>query len=332
MKVAIIGAGAIGSVLGGLLARAGEDVTLVARQPHVDRVNANGLVMDGALGTLTIPVKAAERLDFKPDLAIVAVKTQDIVAALQENAELLENSVVMMIQNGIQADKLASQVVDRKNILSAVLLFSATFLEPGKVTYAVAGRMAIGEPFKHEITPRVTRLSEIFSKSIPTTASSNIQGMHWTKLIINENNALPAITNLAIQEINKNSKLRKLSGLLMREAVGTLDAAGISIASLPGLPAGLLRLLVHLPWPLQGILPRMIARAMGKLPALGSTLQSIRKGEKTEIDYLNGEIVTIGEKINHPTPYNTAVVKMVHEVESTGVFLTSKEVQTRVDI
>lgn len=332
MKVAIIGAGAIGSVLGGLLARAGEDVTLIARQPHVDEVNANGLVMDGALGTLTIHVKAAEKLDFKPDLAIVAVKTQDIVAALRENAELLENSIVMMIQNGVQADTLASQVIDHKNILSAVLLFSATFLEPGKVTYAVAGKIVIGEPFMHEITPRVTQLTNIFSKSIPTTASSNIQGIHWTKLIINENNALPAITNLTIQEVNKDSKLRKLSGLLMREAVDVLDAASISIASLPGLPAGLVWLLVYLPWPFQGMLPRMIARAMGKLPALGSTLQSIRKGEKTEIDYLNGEIITIGRKTNHPTPYNTAVVKMVHEVESTGVFLTAEEVRKRVGI
>lgn len=104
------------------------------------------------------------------------------------------------------------------------------------------------------------------------------------------------------------------------------------VASLPGLLVGLLYLLAYLPLPLQGTLPRMIARAMGKLPALGSTLQSIRKGEKIEIDYLNGEIITVGEKINHPTPYNTAVVRMVHEVESTGIFLTTQEVQKRTSI
>ena len=83
MRVAVIGAGAIGSVIGGLLARAHEDVTLIGRRPHVDAVNRNGLRIDGALGTMLVRVRAAERLDFRPDLALLTVKTQGVAATAQ---------------------------------------------------------------------------------------------------------------------------------------------------------------------------------------------------------------------------------------------------------
>ncbi|MGA2491072.1 MAG: 2-dehydropantoate 2-reductase [Anaerolineales bacterium] len=73
-RIVVVGAGAIGSLLGGLLAHAGEDVTLIARQAHVEAIQENGLRIEGVLGTLIIPVKAAEALDFQPDLVLLAVK------------------------------------------------------------------------------------------------------------------------------------------------------------------------------------------------------------------------------------------------------------------
>jgi len=85
MKITVIGAGAIGSVVGGLLCKAGEDVTLIGRKPHVDAINQNGLILEGESGKMVIQIKAAENLDFKPDLTLLTVKAQD-VAFSQESA------------------------------------------------------------------------------------------------------------------------------------------------------------------------------------------------------------------------------------------------------
>ncbi len=92
MKIAVIGAGAIGSVIGGLLSKAGEDVTLIGRKPHVDAINQNGLILDGESGKMVIQVKAAENLDFKPDLALLTVKTQDVESSVRKVQPFLSGS------------------------------------------------------------------------------------------------------------------------------------------------------------------------------------------------------------------------------------------------
>jgi len=81
MKIAVIGAGAIGSVMGGLLSKSGEHVILIGRKPHVDAINQNGLILEAPPEKVVIQVEAAENLDFKPDLALLAAKTQDVESA-----------------------------------------------------------------------------------------------------------------------------------------------------------------------------------------------------------------------------------------------------------
>jgi len=104
MRIAIIGAGAIGSVIGGLLSKSGEDVTLIGRKPHVDAVNRNGLVLDGEAGRIVIQVKAAEDLDFKPELAWLTVKAQDVVSSVRKVQTFLFGPLVVPMQNGVQSD------------------------------------------------------------------------------------------------------------------------------------------------------------------------------------------------------------------------------------
>ena len=101
MKIAIIGAGAIGSVIGGLLSKAGEDVTLIGRKPHVDAVNRNGLVLDGEAGRIVIQVNAAEDLDFKPDLALLTVKAQDVISSVRKAQPSLSGTRLVTMQNGV---------------------------------------------------------------------------------------------------------------------------------------------------------------------------------------------------------------------------------------
>lgn len=329
MRIAIIGAGAIGSVVGGLLAKAGEDVTVIGRRPHVDAVNRNGLRIDGVVGTMQVRVGAVERLDFVPDLALLTMKTQGVAAAAREIRPYVVGVPVVTMQNGVRSDELVADVLGKEGILSCVVLLGATFLEPGSVTYTTQGVLVLGVPFG-SIDERTRSVAAILDKAVPTHLSANIAGAHWTKLIINENNALPAVTGLSIQEVNRRPALRKFSVLLMKEAAATIAAAGIKLASLPRLPKAALRTTLSLPTPVASRLLRVLSRSLGKTPALGSTLQSVRRGEKTEIDYLNGEIVVLGKKTGRPTPYNAAVVELVHQVEATGAFLTTEEVTAAV--
>jgi 2-dehydropantoate 2-reductase len=330
MRVAVIGAGAIGSVVGGLLARAGEDVTLIGRRPHVDAVNRNGLRIDGAVGTMQVRVSAAERLAFKPDLALLTTKTQGVAATVREIRPYVIGVPIVTMQNGVRSDELVADVLGKQDLLSCVVLLGATFLEPGSVTYSTQGVLVLGVPFG-PIDERTRSVAAILDKAVPTQLSANIAGAHWTKLIINENNALPAVTGLSIQDVSRRPALRRLSVLLMREAAATIAAAGIKLASLPRLPVIALRSTLWLPMPVASRLLNLLSRSLGKTPALGSTLQSVRRGEETEIDYLNGEIVALGKRTGRPTPYNTAVVKLVHQVAATGSFLTTEAVTAAVN-
>jgi len=330
MRLAVIGAGAVGSVIGGLLARAGEDVTLIGRRPHVDAVNRKGLRIDGALGLVQVRVSAAERLDFTPDVALLTAKTQGVVAAAREIQPYVAGAPVVTMQNGVRGDELVASVLGKEGILSCVVLFGATFLEPGTVTYSPRGVLVLGAPFG-PIDERTRTIAAILDKAVPTHLSADIAGAHWTNLIINENKALPAVTGLSIQDINRRPALRRLSVLLMREAAATIQAAGISLASLPNLPATVLRTTLRMPVPVASRLLGLFSRSLGERPALGSTLQSVRRGEKTEIDYLNGEVIALGKRTGRPTPYNTAVVDLVHQVEATGKFLTAGAVTAAVN-
>jgi 2-dehydropantoate 2-reductase len=325
MKIAVIGAGAIGSVLGGLMARAGVDVTLIGRQSQVSAIHRNGLAIDGALGSFVIRVPAHEKLDFVPDLAILAVKTQNIAEALRENQFYIQAAPVMTLQNGARADQMVADIIGGERLYSGVVLFGATYLEPGKVTYATAGRLIIGKPFGDPDPETLRQIAETLGKAMPTSTTTTISGAHWAKLIVNENNALPAITGLSIQEVNRIPELRKLSVLLMKETLNVFRASGIVPAALPALPIGLVTLLLRMPVVLAQVVPILGSRSLGQIPVLGSTLQSVKRGEKTEIDYLNGEVVALGKRTGTPTPYNTAVVSLVHQVEDQHQFLSVEQ-------
>ena len=324
MKIAIIGAGAIGSVLGGLLAQAGLDVTLIGRQPHVSAINQNGLALDGVLGSFMVRVRAREQLDFVPDLAILAVKTQNLAVATRENKPFIQDATVLTLQNGMRADQMVAEIIGGEHLYSAVVLFGATFLEPGKVTYAMAGQLVIGKAFGTPDPQTLQKLAVTLGQAIPTHTTTNISGAHWTKLIINENNALPALTGLSLQEVNTLPELRTLSVLLMKETLTVFRAADIVPASLPMLPIGVVKLLLSMPVVLAQVVPMLYSHRLGERAVLGSTLQSVKRGEKTEIDYLNGEVVALGERTGTPTPYNTAIVELVHQVEDQHQFVSVK--------
>ncbi len=149
-RIAIIGAGAIGSSLGGLLGRAGHDVTLIGRSAHVDAVRTGGLHVDGVLGSFTVNVAASESLQAPPDLVFLTVKSQDVAAAVQANATVLAGASIVTFQNGVRSDELVRSCGARsrtRGSRASSSNFHASFLEPGQVTILYAGPLVVGRPF-----------------------------------------------------------------------------------------------------------------------------------------------------------------------------------------
>ncbi len=332
-KIVVVGAGAIGGIVGGLLSRAGEDVTLIGRKPHIDTINKEGLFIDGVLGEMRVKVKAAEHLDFRPDLVLLAVKTQDVESAAREIEPYVSAVPIVTMQNGVRSDDMLADVVGRANIISCVVLFGGTFLEPGKITisnYSKRGSLLLGEAFGPN-GKKLERVAAILNKALPARVVKDVRRAHWTKLIANLNNAIPAITGLSIQEMGNHQELNMLSVLLMKEGLHVVELAGIEPVSLPGLPISIVKIILNMPLPVASSALRLISRSLGNVPIPGSTLQSIRRRKATEIDYLNGEIVTLADKIDVPAPRNTAIVNIVHRVEAEVEFLTAVELLAAVE-
>ncbi|WP_219974701.1 ketopantoate reductase family protein [Rubrobacter xylanophilus] len=329
-RIAIIGAGAIGSVLGALLSRAGHDVTLIGRPAHVDRIQRDGLHVEGAFGSFVASVSAAATLDFQPDLAFLTVKTQDVLAAVQANQQFLTDALVVTFQNGIRSDELVAKFLPPTQIISAVVTLNASYLTPGTVTVVYPGSVVLGRSFGHPDS-HVDAVAAMLHRVIATQVSANIVGARWLKLIVNLNNALPALTNLAFHEVLAEPYLRQLAVRLMREGLHVVNQADIHLESLPDVSTTLIRLLARLPVQLAGGLLAARARRLAtRGPLLVSTLQSLRRGRSTEIDYLNGEVVRVGHEHNVPTPLNATIVEMVHQTEQTGRFWTVDAIRARI--
>jgi 2-dehydropantoate 2-reductase len=331
-KIAILGAGAIGSALGGLLRRAGRDVLLVGRARQVAAIRAKGLQVDGVLGSFTVEVDATEKLEASPDLAFVTVKLQDLFTILAEYKNLLNDVPVVLFQNGVRGDEIAANVLPkRERIASVVVSMSANFLTPGEVTIVNARALVVGRPFAPNDVA-LLEIAAILRGAIPTVVSNNIRGAHWLKLLVNLNNALPAMTNLSSLDVYRDAYLTRVALRAMREGIDAINAAGIALESLPGFPAALARTMRLLPLGLAAhFLSFVVGRQETRWPMFGSTLQSLRRGRPTEIDYLNGEVVALGRRVDVPTPVNIAIVELVHQVERTGRFLPTDEIRRVIE-
>jgi 2-dehydropantoate 2-reductase len=215
----------------------------------------------------------------------------------------------------------------REQIISVVVNTGASYLTPGTVTVSYTGSLIVGRPFG-PLDSQVETLAGLLGAVIPTRVSSNILGAHWLKLIINLNNAFPAITNWTIPQVYADPYLRQLSIRVMREGLAVVKGAGIQLESLADVSVNSIRMLGILPIPLASLfLVSSNRRLKSEWPLLGSTLQSLRRGRPTEIDYLNGEIVRVGQQHNTPTPLNAAIVAMVHQIEKTGQYLKVEAIQ-----
>ena len=320
MQVVVYGAGAIGSLVGARLHEAGAEVRLIGRQAHVDAIRANGLLIKGLEESRLVHLPATTILDGAADIILLTVKSQDVQDACRTIAALHSDATVVTMQNGVRSDREAADILGRGRIVGCVLNISATYLEPGVVEQNTRALFQVGAPFP-ESAARVDAVLALLSPVVKTEFVLDIARARWTKLMANLNNAIMTITSLPIGKALRHPGLARLAIATIREGVRTAQLGGFGLDQ--SRRARTFRLMATLPMSLSYLLFRR--RLAGNFPTDStygpSTLQSLKRGSSSELDYLNGEIVTLGEQIGRRTPYNTGLLE-----QGRAVFATRRNV------
>lgn len=330
MRIAVLGAGAMGGVLAALLDRAGHEVEVTARGEHLTAIQREGLLVDGGWGEHRARVTAGPRLGSRPELAIVTMKAMDAATAAAEHASLLDGVPVVVVQNGFGGLERVAEALPRSRVVGGLSMIAASFVEPGHVRVTTPAMTLLGMVHAGADDAPARFAAEVLGAVVPVELTDDLEGARWTKLIVNQVNALPAITGLSVQEVIDHRGLRLLMTRSMREAVRIALARGVRFAPLSGMTHARLRRLGHAPLWFGQRLPLALRRYLGEVPNPGSTLQSLRRGQATEIDYLNGAVVAVAREAGRDAPVNAVLTELVHEVERTGRFLPPLEVLDRV--
>jgi 2-dehydropantoate 2-reductase len=303
LKICMLGAGALGSAIGGTLAAAGSEITLVdVFKPHVDAINTQGLRMRSAEGERVVRAKAA--IDARDvgvvDLVIVLVKSFHTREAMQGALSLVgPGTVVMSLQNGLGHEDILADVVGKQHVIAGKTYVGGVFLSPGQVIAGVAGKETLIGELDGTITPRVQAVATEFERAgLSTVVSENIYGTMWDKLLVNvATGALAGITRLTYGDLYAVKEIEACAIAAVEEAMAVAQANGIELSTRVPRDA----------W----------VKASEGLPRdfKTSMLQSLEKGSVTEIDFINGSVVRWGARCNVPTPVNQTLVACIKGIE-----------------
>src|SRR5881227_3560654 len=246
MRIGIIGAGAIGSVVGGLLTKAGHDVTLVDQWPeHVEAMRKHGLRLSGTCGEHAIQVKAfhlheAQAIEEPFDAVFVAVKSYDTewATALAVRHLREPGGVVVDFQNGLNDERVAA-IAGRARTLGCVITIGAGLYEPGHATRTDTGKVGfkVGELDGQE-TARARELARILNDVAPAHVTTNLFGERWSKLSVNcMANPLAGLSGLGTAEVRTQSGPRRIAIFVGAEAIKVGRACGYEVEPIYGIVA-----------------------------------------------------------------------------------------------
>jgi 2-dehydropantoate 2-reductase len=298
VKVAVVGAGGVGSVFGGRLAAAGHDVWLVHRRREmVDAVRHDGLQLersDGATERIALWATDSTSEVGEVDLVLILTKSTDTRAAAEASRCMMgDASVALTLQNGLGNLETMAEVLGPERVLVGMTYAGAALVSPGHVRHTATGQSFVGEPNGHH-SPRAEHLARTFSEAgMPTEATDRLWEMVWGKLVINAAmNATCGLTGASGEAALRSPAACVWLDLVAEETATVAAALGIS-----------------LPYPNAAARVRKHCLDVGR--SRPSMLQDMERGRPTEIDAINGAIVRAGGRLGIPTPCNQALLLLV---------------------
>ncbi|MET3464699.1 ketopantoate reductase family protein [Variovorax atrisoli] len=303
MKIYFLGAGALGCAIGGTLAAAGSDVTLIdPYQAHVDAINRDGLRMKVGDSERVVRVRAAldaAKLE-APDLLIVLVKSFHTRAAIEGARNIVgPDTAVMSLQNGMGHEEILSEVVGAGHVLAGKTYVGGVMLAAGHVIAGTQGKRTVIGEIDGRISERAGAIAAEFERAeLPCEVSGNILGAMWDKLLINvATGALSGITGQVYGSLYAVPEIEATAIAAVAEAMTVAEAGGVKLSIKAPRDAWVMAA--------EG-LPYEFKTSM---------LQSLEKGSITEIDFINGAVVRIGRKYDIPTPVNQTLVAAIKGIE-----------------
>jgi 2-dehydropantoate 2-reductase len=294
MKVAVMGAGAVGCYYGGMLARAGHEVVLIGRPQHVEAIERSGLRLEAQSFDERIPLAASTQASAVQGakLVLFCVKSTDTQSAAQEIKPFLApDTLVLSLQNGVENADEVRKVITQQ-VAAAVVYVATEMAGPGHVRHHGRGELVI-EP--SSASAEVAQA--LIAAGVPTEISDNVRGALWAKLILNcAYNALSAITQLPYGRLVKGEGVTTVMRDIVDECLAVAKADGVTI------PGDIDKAV------------RMIAETMPG--QYSSTAQDLSRGKRSEIDHLNGLIVRRGDALGVATPSNRLLHTLVKLIES----------------
>ena len=308
-RIAVIGGGAVGCYHGGMLARAGADVTLIGRAAHVDAINRDGLDFEGVHFREQVKLRASTAISNVAGAALVlfCVKSLDTEDAARTLAPHLEKEAVIVgLQNGVDnPERIAAQLQAcgvRNPVVPAVVYVAAYMAGPGPLKHTGRGDLVIGNMAPSGSGVSATQLEQIASvfanAGVPCKVSDNVEGDLWGKLLINcAYNPVSALGRARYKRLTARAETRAVMADTVREVLAVAAASGVRM------PPGDW---VEIALKLSDAMPE----------ATSSTAQDLARGKQTEIDYLNGYVARRGAQLGVPVPVNRtlhALVKLLEE-------------------
>jgi len=319
-RIGIIGAGAIGSVVGGMLTKAGHDVTLIEQWPeHVEAMKKVGLRLSGTCGEHVVPVKAlhiheVQSLREPFDAVFVAVKSYDTEwAAAMAVANLRQpDGVVVDFQNGINDERVAA-VAGRERTLGCVITISAGMYEAGHAIRTDRGTMGfkIGEHDGKD-TARAREIALIMNDVATSKVTTNLWGERWSKLAVNcMVNPISGLSGFDSAEARTDRVPRRIAVFTAAEVIQVGRARGYEVEPIYSIATQ--RFVDATEGKgLDEVEADMARDAKSRVGGRPSMLQDVMKGRRTEINYLNGYVAEQGRQVGVKTPLNDKIVELVN--------------------
>jgi 2-dehydropantoate 2-reductase len=299
----VLGAGSLGSVIGGTLASDGHDVTLVTRNvAHVEAISASGLRLWDGTTTVTARPHATTEVGRcpTPDVLIVLVKSFDTASAVESARPIIgDDTIVLTLQNGVGCEEIIAAAIGSDRVIAGRTFVGGSILEPGVVEYGIVGRRTVLGELDGTETDRLARVAKAFDHAgLTVDVSRDIVAMMWEKLFVNvATGAWSALTGLPYGELSVHHDVETMAIATVAEAIRVADGLGIAVETTD--PA--------VPW----------RRAWEGLPHgfRASMLQSVDKGSRTEVDVIHGAVCDGGRRAGVPTPINDTLLAAVRGLE-----------------